>query len=273
MTAVTFFAGIDVGSSATKAIILDVRLDVLGHGLRDSGADFEGAAAAAFADACRNAGLSEDRVDHVVATGYGRRNVAFATATRTEIDCHGRGAFHEFPHAMTVIDIGGQDNKVIVLDDAGRRVDFSMNRKCAAGTGAFLEEIAMRMRIPLDRLSDLAAESTDLNVKIGSYCTVFAMTEILSQIRHGVKPADLARAALESVARRILETKVVTGTVVATGGVVAHFPAMKEVLGRILGVTVRIPSFPQHCGALGAALFAERLTRQMNAEHDAGVAD
>lgn len=259
-----FFAGIDVGSSATKAVVLDSSKGVIGRGLRFSGADFETAAREAFDEALEQAGVDATRISRVVATGYGRNNVSFATVTRTEIDCHARGAFDEIPQAITVIDIGGQDNKVIVLDDNGRRMDFTMNRKCAAGTGAFLEEIALRMRIPLDEFSDYAERSADPSVKIGSYCTVFAMTEILSKIRAGTKPEDLASAALESVARRILETKVVQGVAVITGGVVAHFPKIEKVLARVLGVEVLVPAFPQHCGALGAALFAKKSTIQMS---------
>ena len=157
---------------------------------------------------------------------------------------------------MTVVDIGGQDNKVIRLDDDGRRVDFAMNRKCAAGTGSFLEEMALRLAVPLDEFSNLAAASTDPSVTIGSYCTVFAKTEILSKIRAGVQVADLARAALDSVARRVLETCAITGLVAATGGVVAHNPAMAEILARVLKTEVIVPPHPQHAGVLGAALAA-----------------
>jgi predicted CoA-substrate-specific enzyme activase len=191
-----------------------------------------------------------------VATGYGRQNVAFATGRRTEIDCHGRGAYHQFPRAITVVDIGGQDNKVIQVNAAGQRVHFTMNRKCAAGTGSFLEEIGLRLKIPLEQLSELAGRSQDHSVQIGSYCTVFAMTEILSKIREGVRAEDLARAALVSVARRVLEAHAFSGEVVATGGVVAHNPLMPQILQEVLQIAVLVPDHPQHTGALGAALAA-----------------
>jgi (R)-2-hydroxyacyl-CoA dehydratese activating ATPase len=250
------FAGVDVGSSATKAVVVDADLQVKGKGLHHSGADFSGAARAAFEEALRESGANRDEVDKVVSTGYGRTNVDFADDRRTEIDCHARGAYHYFPRAITVVDIGGQDNKVIQLDLQGRRQTFSMNRKCAAGTGSFLEEMALRLKIPIGDLSSLAEKSTDSRVSIGSFCTVFAMTEILGKIREGVRPEDLARAALVSVAKRVLETQVMTHDVVATGGVVAHNPVMKGILARILNTQVYIPPHPQHIGAFGAALVA-----------------
>jgi predicted CoA-substrate-specific enzyme activase len=160
---------------------------------------------------------------------------------------------------MTVVDIGGQDNKVIRVDDRGRRIDFNMNRKCAAGTGSFLEEIAFWLKIPLEEFSDLADRSTNPDVKLGSYCTVFAKTEVLARIREGVKVEDLARAAIESVAKRVLEARVITGTVVLTGGVVAHVPRVTSTLAKVLGTEVRVPPEPQHTGALGAALAARKI--------------
>jgi len=255
----TLFGGVDVGSAATKAVIIDERLEAVGRGLCHSGADFSAAAEEAFGQALEEAGVNRDQVTGVVSTGYGRTNVAFASERRTEIDCHARGAYHFFKHAITVVDIGGQDNKIIEIDGGGKRVGFSMNRKCAAGTGSFLEEMAMRLKIPIGELSKLAERSTDHKVSIGSFCTVFAMTEILSKIRAGVKAEDLARAALVSVAKRVLETRAVTSEVVATGGVVAHNPLMVEILSRILSEPVHLPPFPQHVGAFGAALNAAGL--------------
>ena len=257
------YAGIDVGSGYTKAVVLDDDAGVVGSGLTHSGADFSAAAERArdeaLAEAGATLGVEAAQLDAVVSTGYGRTNVAFATSRRTEIDCHARGAFHHFRRAITVVDIGGQDNKVIRVDDAGRRINFNMNRKCAAGTGSFLEEIAFWLKIPLKDFSGLADRSTDPNVSLGSYCTVFAKTEILARIREGVKAEDLARAAIESVAKRVLESQVITGAVVLTGGVVAHVPRMRQTLARVLDTTVEVPPNPQHTGALGAALAAQTL--------------
>jgi len=250
------YCGIDVGSAATKAVIINESLQDLGRGLAHSGADFAAAARKAFDQALEKAGAAEDGVAAVVSTGYGRTNVEFATGRRTEIDCHARGAYHHFPKAITVVDIGGQDNKIIMVDAQGRRLKFAMNRKCSAGTGAFLEEMALRLDVPIEKLSKMAENSMDPGVSIGSYCTVFAMTEILSKVRAGVKTEDLARAALVSVAKRVLETQAITTEIVATGGVVAHNPIMKEILKQILKTEVHIPPHPQHIGAFGAALVA-----------------
>ena len=252
----TYYAGVDVGSGYTKAVVLDDSA-VVGRGLTHSGADFTAAAIRARDEALAEAQLEADQLEGVVSTGYGRTNVPFATATRTEIDCHARGAYHGVPQAITVVDIGGQDNKIIQVDADGKRIGFTMNRKCAAGTGSFLEEIAFWLKIPLEEFSELAKQSTDPDVSIGSYCTVFAKTELLSKIRQGVAAADLARAALESVAKRVLESQVITGDVVLTGGVIANVPKMRDILAAVLDTDVLVPPFPQHTGALGAALAAQ----------------
>jgi predicted CoA-substrate-specific enzyme activase len=162
-------AGIDVGSSATKAVLIDPDKKLAGRGLVISGADFVRAAQTAFDAALNQAGASASDVAAVVATGYGRTNVAFSDARKTEIECHGRGAYHHFPQAITVLDIGGQDNKVVQLKADGGRLKFVMNRKCAAGTGSFLEEMAHRLNIPLAEFSEMATKATDKTVKIGSY--------------------------------------------------------------------------------------------------------
>jgi len=251
------FAGVDVGSSAAKAVVIDDRAEVLGRGLAPSGADLAGSAARVLYEACREAGVGRERVVRVAATGFGRLNVDFANLRRTEIDCHGRGAYHYFPRAITVVDIGGQDNKIIRLNEKGQRLSFSMNRKCAAGTGAFLEELALRLKIPLEKLAELAARGKPDATSLGSFCTVFAMTEVLSKIRAGVAVEDLARAALVSVAKRVLEAQLINGEVVASGGVVAHQPLLVEILEDLLKVKVQVPPFAQFTGALGAALAAQ----------------
>ena len=260
MSAVTTrFAGVDVGSATTKAVVITPDGELVGHHVVRSGASFGAAAEAALAEALRMAGLGRDDLGAVVGTGYGRTNVPGALETRTEIACHGRGAYHHFPRAITVVDIGGQDNKIIELDGAGRRLSFKMNRKCAAGTGAFIEEIAHRLDVPLGELNGLAMRSsTDLT--LNSFCTVFAATEVLARIREGVPVEDLARAAFRAVARRVAESHRLAGDVVLTGGVVAHNGVVVELLaeGRA-ALRPLLPPLPQLVGALGAALFARDL--------------
>ena len=158
-----------------------------------------------------------------MSTGYGRKNVSFSDESKTEIGCHAKGCYLYFPKAITIIDIGGQDNKIIKLDDTGRRTGFKMNRKCAAGTGAFLEEMSPRLDIPMEDMDDLARQSKDM-VKLGSFCTVFSATEVLENIRNGNKVPDIVKGLFFSVIKRVLEMDSFTENVVMTGGVVAHNP-------------------------------------------------
>jgi predicted CoA-substrate-specific enzyme activase len=250
-----FFAGLDVGSSATKAVIIDGKRQVRGMACTQSGFDFEKASSDAFHSAIGHAEIEKRDIDAVVATGYGRHNVEFAHETRTEISCHARGAYYYFEEAVTVIDIGGQDNKVIELNRDGTRSSFKMNRKCAAGTGAFIEEMARRMAIPMDEMEDIARKSTR-HLEIGSFCTVFSATEILALIRQGEKAEDIVKGVFRSVAKRISEMAAVRGRVVATGGVIAHNPIMIDLLTETMGTRVVSSPSPQYAGAMGAALYA-----------------
>jgi (R)-2-hydroxyacyl-CoA dehydratese activating ATPase len=247
------FCGVDVGASATKLVLLDGDGQLCGRAVRPSGVDYDATARALLADAL--AGGAPPR--RTVATGYGRHNVSFADDTRTEIQCHATGAWHGFRRAITVVDIGGQDNKVIHLEADGRQRDFRMNRKCAAGTGAFVEEIALRLALPLEQIEELA-HSTDQAVQLSSFCTVFAKTEILHHLRDGVPVARLARGTLLSVVQRVLEMDPLAGEVVLTGGVVAHNPTVAALLAERLGRAVQVAPDPQLVGALGAALLAVR---------------
>jgi predicted CoA-substrate-specific enzyme activase len=250
--------GLDVGASATKAVLLDSDGHVHGRAVRKSGADFAAAAKACLEEVTTAAGVSPADIERVVATGYGRRSVDFATTAVTEITCHARGCYASFPRAITIVDIGGQDNKVIVVQDTGERRNFKMNRKCAAGTGAFLEEIAGHLDTPLSDLNDLAQQATG-DVELGSFCTVFAKTELLKLIAEGTPLPDMAKAAYRSVVKRILEMDPLAGQVVMTGGVVAHNPIIVELVSEVLGRPVLVPDHPQHTGALGGALIAREM--------------
>ncbi len=249
------FAGVDVGASRTKVAILNEGKQLLGYAVRRSGTDFAKTSELALAEALEMAGTRKEDIAFSVATGYGRKNVPYADDTRTEIGCHAKGAFHFFPMAITVIDIGGQDNKIIKLDEKGRRINFKMNRKCAAGTGAFLEEMAMRLDIPLEQMDQLARQAQE-TVELGSFCTVFSATEVLEKIRQGKKVADIVRGLFLSVIKRVLEMESLTERVVMTGGVVEHNPYLVEMLRERTGLEVMVPERPQLTGAIGAALYA-----------------
>ncbi len=249
------FVGIDIGASTTKAIIINEEKEVLGHSVNNSGADFEVAADQAFGKARENAGREGSDKCIIVTTGYGRRNVPYADATKTEISCHAGGSFHYFPHAHTLIDIGGQDSKIIRIDGTGKRTSFKMNRKCAAGTGAFLEEIANRLKIKLGKLNELA-EKAESSIQIGSYCTVFTATEILARIREGIDVTDIVKGVFNSVIKRVFEMDSMEGNVVMSGGVVAYNPFLVTMFEERIEKKIFVPPLPQLTGAFGAALYA-----------------
>ena len=249
------YIGADVGSSRTKVAVLDADKHLLGYAVKKSGTDFTATARQCLDGALKMAGVEPKSIVQAVSTGYGRKNVTFANDTKTEIGCHGSGCFLYFAESITIIDIGGQDNKIIKLDEKGRRTSFKMNRKCAAGTGAFLEEMSARLDIPLEEMDALASQSTDM-VKLGSFCTVFSATEVLENIRHGKKIEDIVKGVFFSVIRRVLEMDSMTEKVVMTGGVVAHNPHLVKMVEEMIGRQILVPEHPQLTGAIGAALYA-----------------
>jgi predicted CoA-substrate-specific enzyme activase len=251
------FAGIDVGSSQTKVAVLDQGGELVGHGVQPSGTDFAEAAESCLLSALSMANATRADIARTISTGYGRKNASLANDVRTEIACHGAGCYRAFPFAMSIIDVGGQDNKIIKLDGDGKRLGFKMNRKCAAGTGAFLEEMSMRLHIPLADLNGLASRATDV-LKLGSYCTVFTATEVLESIRRGRKVEDIVKGLFYSVIKRVLEMDSLTENVVMTGGVVAHNPYLVTMAEEMIGRKVSVAAHPQLTGAIGAALFALR---------------
>jgi predicted CoA-substrate-specific enzyme activase len=251
----TFFGGVDIGASATKAAIVDSEHQLIGSDVRKTGVSFETCAQEAMDAALASCGLTLSDLGRIFATGYGRHNAAFAHETRTEIACHARAAHHFFPSPITIVDVGGQDNKIIHIDAEGRRENFKMNRKCAAGTGAFLEEVAQRMDVPLDQMDSLAQQASQI-VHMGSYCTVFTKTEILGHLRAGKKVPEIVAGLIESVVKRIVEMDPLLGEVVVSGGVVDHIPILAKMLARHLGHPVQILPHAQLAGAFGAALLA-----------------
>ena len=252
---VQLFCGVDVGASATKLVLLDDAQVVRARVVRLSGVDYTATAAAILHDALATVGATRAQVVRTIATGYGRRNVDFADACLTEIHCHGIGAYHNVRDSITIVDIGCQDNKVIQLDDSGRRLGFKMNRKCAAGTGSFIEEMALRLGVDVAEMDDLARRGAEA-VRLSSFCTVFAKTEVLAHLRQGAPVEGIVRGAYLSVIARIVEMAPLDGRVVMTGGVVAHNPTIAELLSEKLGRAVVVPPDAQFIGALGAALTA-----------------
>ena len=236
-------------------MILEDGREIRGQAVIRSGVDFTAAAKEVFDLALGQAGLGEEDISAVLATGYGRQNTNIAQETKTEIACQARGCYHLYPEALTIIDIGGQDNKIIKLAADGVRTGFMMNRKCAAGTGAFLEEMAARLAIDLDGMNDLAAAATE-TVELGAYCTVFSATEVLEKIRAGHPLGAIIRGVFLSMVKRVIEMDLMENRIVLTGGVAAHNPLVAELLAQATGAEVTVPPFPQITGALGAALLA-----------------
>ncbi len=259
------FAGIDVGSLCTKVVILRGE-EVLSWSLRRTGADPVGAARRCFDEALARAGLQEEELGGVVATGYGRLRIPFASKQVTEITCHARGAHFLFPKTRTVIDIGGQDAKVIALDERGKVLDFVMNDKCAAGTGRFLEVMAQALEMEIEEMASEAANALKA-VPISSMCTVFAESEVISLVAEGSRRDEIVWGLHRAIARRILgmaKRLPMKGEVTFTGGV-AKNRGMVRALRELLGMPLNIPHEPQIVGALGAALLASSTSPSVRA--------
>jgi predicted CoA-substrate-specific enzyme activase len=252
-----FSAGVDVGSTQTKAVILDERRRIVSHSLTDTGANVMAAAEQAFADALRLGAVPEEEVEFVVGTGYGRYRVTFGNTQVTEISCHGRGAVHMFPRTRTVLDMGGQDTKAIRVTDRGDILDFAMNDKCAAGTGRFLGAASAALEIPLADLGPTALRATRA-VHISTTCTVFAESEILSWLGKGKKIEEILLGVHRSMAQRsiaLLRRVGIEEEVTFTGGVAKNI-GMVRVVEEGLGLKINVSEQSHYMGALGAALFA-----------------
>ena len=251
-----YAAGVDVGSTQTKAIVLDESKQIVGRALIDTGANVVFAAENAFEQALKTAHVEEEEVEYVVGTGYGRYRVTFGNTQITEISCHARGAVHMFPATRTVIDMGGQDTKAIRVRPSGEIVDFCMNDKCAAGTGRFLGAASSALDIPLDQLGPIALQS-QRPVRISTTCTVFAESEVLSWVGKGKKIEDILQGVHQSIAARsigLLRRVGIEEEITFTGGVARNI-GMIEALRTGLGAKLNVSGDSHFIGALGAALF------------------
>ncbi|MEK7234610.1 MAG: acyl-CoA dehydratase activase [Elusimicrobiota bacterium] len=247
------FTGVDIGSSFTKAVVIDSEAMILATHVLKTGMDFESASRRALEETAAKGTPSS----WVVATGVGRSRCLQKPPTKTEISCIARGSYHHLPRPHVVVDIGGQDNKVVRVDEGGCQLDFKMNRKCAAGTGAFLEEIARRLDVAPEAISAMARRAGKA-VEIGSYCTVFTCTEIIHHIREGASPEGILRGCYESVVKRILEMDPLDGEVALSGGVIATHPVIADILAEKLGRAPFVAPQAQFVGALGAALMSRQ---------------
>lgn len=267
-----YAAGVDVGSTQTKAIIIDESRKIVGRALIDTGSNVTSAAERCYLLAIQNATIPDEAVEYVVGTGYGRYRVTFGNTQITEISCHGRGAIHMFPGTRTVVDMGGQDTKAIRVSPTGEIVDFCMNDKCAAGTGRFLGAASSALDIPLDQLGPTALRA-ERPVRISTTCTVFAESEVLSWLGKGKKIEDILLGVHQSIAARsigLLRRVGIESEVTFTGGVAKNIGMIKA-LQDGLHLPLNVSPESHYMGAVGAALFAldRILTSRKAVEHTA----
>lgn len=248
--------GIDVGSTASKCVIMKDGQEIVAKSLVPVGTGTSGPARA-IAEVLDNAKMTREQMDFVLATGYGRNSLdGLADLQMSELSCHAKGATFLFPQVHTVVDIGGQDVKILQVEN-GVMTNFVMNDKCAAGTGRFLDVMARVLEVKVQDLGMLGAQSTK-QVEISSTCTVFAESEVISQLSMGTDKRDIINGIHRSVASRVagLAHRVgIRDQVVMTGGVAQNSGVVKA-LEEALGHEVHISPLTQYNGALGAALFA-----------------
>ncbi len=252
-----YAAGVDVGSTQTKAVIINEKAEIVSRSLVDTGANVILAAEKAYQVALESGDLREEEVEYVIGTGYGRYRVTFGNAQVTEISCHARGAVHMFSDTRTVLDMGGQDTKAIRISEMGEIIDFCMNDKCAAGTGRFLGAASSALEIPLPELGPTALLA-ERPVRISTTCTVFAESEVLSWLGKGKKIEDILWGVHQSIASRsigLLRRVGIEDEVTFTGGVAKNVGMIKA-LEESLGLKMNVSEESHYMGALGAALYA-----------------
>lgn len=250
--------GIDVGSISTKAALLEDGRFIRGR-IAFTGYNAEAAGRRIYEEILQESGLAEDAVGGIVATGYGRKSVSFAGRALTEILCHAAGARFLDPEIRSVVDIGGQDSKAIVLEADGRVKTFAMNDKCAAGTGRFLEVMARALEVDLERFGALSLEA-ESPARISSLCTVFAESEVISLIARGEQRENIIAGIHDSIGSRVSAMARRLGMVppvMMTGGV-ARNTGVVQALGKALGLPLRVSPHAQLTGAIGAAVLAAR---------------
>jgi predicted CoA-substrate-specific enzyme activase len=255
-----YFAGVDIGSTMTKVVIMNDA--VLASVIGPTGPEHRKLANRVMEEALAKAKLAFEDITYVVATGYGRINVPFADKQITEISCHARGVAHLLPEVRTVIDVGGQDSKGIKLKD-GRAVDFVMNDKCAAGTGRFLEVTAEELGVSLEDMGRLYLEAKN-KVEISSTCTVFAAQEVVAKLSQGVALPDIIAGLHEAIATRIygmVRRLKIEREVALTGGGAKNIGLVKAMEAK-LGFPVLVPPEPLLTGAIGAALLGRDIVRE-----------
>jgi predicted CoA-substrate-specific enzyme activase len=254
-----YFAGVDIGSTMTKVVLMDKSDNLLSSIKGPTGPEHRQLANEVMRQALEQASLQIDDISYIVATGYGRLNVPFADRQITELSCHARGVSSLFPNVRTAIDIGGQDAKCMKIGN-GRLINFVMNDKCAAGTGRFLEVTATALGIKLEDMGDISLKATK-KIQISSLCTIFAQQEVVALISRGEKLENILAGLHDALASRIAALARRLGIepdLVLTGGV-AKNTGMVRAMKESLGCEILIPEEPLLTGALGAAILAKEI--------------
>ena len=251
-----YVMGIDIGSTTSKGVILKDGKEVVSTYLIHAGTGTKGPGTVKE-ELLKDSGLTKEDIAYTVVTGYGRKTYEEADAQLSELSCHAKGSHFLFPEVRTVIDIGGQDAKVMKLDGEGRMTGFLMNDKCAAGTGRFLEVMATILQLDVSQLEEEAAKAEEA-LKISSTCTVFAESEVISQLANGADIPALVKGICKSVASRVGALAKRTGIEekVCMSGGVANNGGVRDALAEELGTTIEYSPLAQLTGALGAAIHA-----------------
>ena len=252
-----YFAGVDIGSTMTKVVLLDQAGNLVSFIKGPTGAEHRQLANDVMRQALQQASLQIDDISYIIATGYGRLNVPFADRQITELSCHARGVSIFFPNAKTAIDIGGQDAKCMRIDN-GRLVNFVMNDKCAAGTGRFLEVTAATLGMKLEDMGDISLKSTK-KIQISNLCTIFAQQEVVALLSRGEKLENILAGLHDALASRVAALARRLGIepdIVLTGGVAKNI-GMVEAVRQNLDCEIFVPEEPLLTGALGAAILAK----------------
>ena len=256
-----YFAGIDIGSTMTKAVILDD--GIIASVIGPTGPEHRRLANQVMEEALQRADLPFNAITYIVATGYGRISVPFADRQVTEITCHARGIVSLFPNARTIIDIGGQDSKAITINAKGRPTNFVMNDKCAAGSGRFIEVIADSLGLRLEEMGDISLKSKS-PAKISNICTIWAQQEVAARLAEGAPVPDLVAGIHESladrVARMVKRLKVEKDVILTGGG--GKNKGLIHALAKYLDCEILVPEEPLITGALGAALLGKDLVEK-----------